>query len=217
LDYTYCLNKTRLPVLRSLHSHRTFWRVSFYKEVRVLNDSGCYSNTSYLTARPRDCFQYALTFSRGTFSIDYCVYHKRPLPPKSLKRKNCRTDDPRYFETRPTFKEWYDKIHRTPSFLRFTYQEVWPISAQNSSYGNGSYRVTTEKFEGSIHGPRQGNKKQKTIRSSIAGLFDNLKIQKEVTKRAPTWIFDSAFDSTLNPFLHESIYYFLTTVWFERK
>jgi hypothetical protein len=209
LDYTYCLNKTRLPVLGSLHSHRTIWRVSFYKEVRVLIDFGWYLNTSYLTARPRDCFQYTFIFSRGTFPIDYCVYHKRPLPPKYLKDKNYITEDPRYFEVRPTYKEWYDKIHRTPSLLRVTYQEVWPISAHNSSYGFVSYTVATEKFEGNIYGTWRSSKRQKTRRGSIAGIFEDLKIQKEVTKRAPTWIFDSAFDTTLNRYLHVSIYYFI--------
>jgi hypothetical protein len=61
-DYTYCLHETRLPVVRSLHSNRTIWRVSFYKEVRVLNDFGWYSNTSFLTAITRDCFSPRLLF-----------------------------------------------------------------------------------------------------------------------------------------------------------
>jgi hypothetical protein len=97
-DYRYCLNETRLPVLWSLHSHRTIWRVSFYQEIRILNDSGWNSNTSYLTARPRNCFQYMFTFSRGTFPIDYYEYHRCAVQPKSLKRTNYITEDPRYFE-----------------------------------------------------------------------------------------------------------------------
>jgi hypothetical protein len=67
-----------------------------------------------------------------------------------------------------------------------------------------------------MYGSRRGIKKQKTVHST-EGIFNDLKIQKEVTKRATIWIFDSAFDSTLNPYLHESIYYFLTSIWFERK
>jgi peptidoglycan hydrolase-like protein with peptidoglycan-binding domain len=108
-----------------------------------------------------------------------------------------------YFKKSPTFKEWCDKIHRISSLLRVTYQEDCP-SAHGLAYGNVSYTVTTKKFEGSIYGPRRGNKKQMTVRSTV-GIFNNLKIQKEVTKRAPSWKFDSAFDSTLNPYLHENI------------
>jgi hypothetical protein len=206
LDYAYCLNDTRLPVLRSLHSYRTIWRVSFYKEVQILDASGWYLNTSSLTERPRDCFQYTLTFSRGTFPIDYCVYHKRAVPPKHLKRTNYITKDPRYFKSRPTFEEWYNNINCIPSLLRVTYQEDCQ-SPDNLSYGSVSYTVTTETFEVNIYGPRRGIKKQKTVHST-AGIFVDLKIQKEVTKRAPTWIFDSAFDSTLNPYLHKGIFYF---------
>jgi hypothetical protein len=123
LDYHYCIKETRLPVLRSLHSYHTKWRDSFYQEVRSINDYGWYSNTSFLTARPRDCFQFTFTFTRGTFPIDYFVYHKRAVPPKSMKRKNYITEDPRYFANRPTFEEWYNMIHRIPTHLRVTYQE----------------------------------------------------------------------------------------------
>jgi hypothetical protein len=59
-------------------------------------------------------------------------------------------------------------------------------------------------------------KKQKTILYTEA-ILNEFKIQNEVIKRAPTWIIDIAFDTTLNPFLHVSIYYFLISDWSERK
>jgi hypothetical protein len=45
LDYTYCVNETKLPVIRTLHSDRTLFRVLFYTETRVVNIDGWYSNT----------------------------------------------------------------------------------------------------------------------------------------------------------------------------
>jgi hypothetical protein len=36
LDYTYCVNETRLPVLRTLYSNRTLFRVLFYTETQVV-------------------------------------------------------------------------------------------------------------------------------------------------------------------------------------
>jgi hypothetical protein len=58
------------------------------------------------------------------------------------------------------------------------------------------YTVTTEKFEGHIQGPTRGAKKQKTVQSTRA-ILNDLRIQRDVNKRASTWIFDSAFDATL--------------------
>jgi hypothetical protein len=212
LDYHYCINKTRLPVLRSLHSYRTIWRVSFYQEAQIIDDNGWYSNRSFLTERPRECFQFTFIFSRGTFPTDYFVYHKRAVPPKSLKWKNYINEDPRYFVNRPTFEEWYDKIHRIPSQIRVTYQEDLPTTGDvDHPVIRHSYTVTTEEFESNIYGPKRGIKKQKKVHST-RGIFFDLKIQKEVTKRAPTWIFYSAVDSILNPYLHESIFYFLSLV-----
>jgi hypothetical protein len=88
LDYMYCVNKTRLPVLCSLHSFCTLYRVSFFQEVQIINDHSWYSNTNYLMARPRDSFQFTFAFSRSTFPIDYLVYHNREIPEIVLRRKN---------------------------------------------------------------------------------------------------------------------------------
>jgi hypothetical protein len=80
------------------------------------------------------------------------------------------------------------------------------------AYGNYPYTYTSEKFEGHICTA----KKQKTVLYTEA-ILNQLKIQKETIKRAPTWILDSAFDTTLNPYLHVSIFYFLILDWSERK
>jgi hypothetical protein len=77
---------------------------------------------------------------------------------------------------------------------------------------NYPYTYTLETFEGYI----RTIKKQKTVLYTES-ILNEFKIQNEVIKRAPTWIFDSAFDTTLNPFLHVSIYYFLILDWSERK
>jgi hypothetical protein len=121
-DFTYCVNKTRLPVLRSLHCYRTILRVSFFQGVQIINDYSWYSNINYLTAIQRDCFQFTLKYLRGTFPIDYLVYHERDLPEIVCKRKTYITEDPRYFVKQPTLEEWQDKIRRTPTHIRVTYQ-----------------------------------------------------------------------------------------------
>jgi hypothetical protein len=56
LDYTYCVNETRLPVLRTLYGNRTLFRVLFYTETRVVIIEGEYSYKFRLTERPWDCF-----------------------------------------------------------------------------------------------------------------------------------------------------------------
>jgi hypothetical protein len=120
---------------------------------------------------------------------------------------------------RPTYKEWYEKIHRSPAICTVTYQEQVLLKeesnkdliAQYANY-NYPYTYTVERFEGNI----RTIKKQKTLLYTEA-ILNEFKMQKEVIKRAPTWIFDSAFDTTLNPFLHVNIYYFLISDWSERK
>jgi hypothetical protein len=74
------------------------------------------------------------------------------------------------------------------------------------------YTHTTEEFDGHI----RTFKKQRIV-LDIEDSITGFKIQKEVIKRAPKWIIDSAFDTTLNPFLHVGIYYFLISEWSERK
>jgi hypothetical protein len=92
-----------------------------------------------------------------------------------------------------------------------------PIGDPENPVISYPYTVTTEKFEGNIQGPTRGAEKQKTVKGTWA-ILNDLRIQQKVTKQAPTWIFESAFDATQNPYLHESIFYFfLTTIWFERK
>jgi hypothetical protein len=65
LDYTYCVNKTRLPVLWTLHSNRTLFQVSFYTETRIVNISRWYSNFNIKTT---GLFQvYVQSFTRYLF------------------------------------------------------------------------------------------------------------------------------------------------------
>jgi hypothetical protein len=85
LDYTYGVNETRLPVLRTLYSNRTLFQVSFYKETRVVYREDEYSYTYRLTESPRNCFKYTFKLERGTFLIDYLVFHKREIPEKFTK------------------------------------------------------------------------------------------------------------------------------------
>jgi hypothetical protein len=189
----------------------------FYTETRIVNISGWYSNTYHLTERPRDCFKFSFNLSRGTFPIDYLVFHKREIPASTYKKRAYITNDPRYFANSPTYEEWYEKIHRSLSICTVTYQEQLPKGEDDYelfnilSYGNNPYICTSERFEGHI----RTYKKQKTIFYTQA-IFNEFKTQKEVIKQAPSSIFDSDFDTTLNPYLHVSIYYFLILNWSER-
>jgi hypothetical protein len=220
LDYTYCVNETKLPVIRTLHSDRTLFRVSFYTETRVVNIDGWYSNTFYLTEKPRDRFTFSYKLSRGTFPIDHFVFHKREIPAYIYKKRAYTDNDPRYFAKEPTYEEWFEKIHRCPASVKVTFQEQWPTGNieddhelfSRRSYGNPPYTRTCETFDGHI----RTAKKQKTVLVTQSTVNDYI-IQKGVIKRAPTWNIDSAFDTTLNPFLHVSIYYFLISDWSERK
>jgi hypothetical protein len=105
LDSTYCVNETRLPVFWSLHCNCTFFCVAFFQEVRIIYDYSWSSNITYLTSRPSDCFQYQFTYLRGTFPIDYLVYHKRDIPEIIRKRKTYITEDAWYFVKQPTLQE----------------------------------------------------------------------------------------------------------------
>jgi hypothetical protein len=113
------------------------------------------------------------------------------------------------FPKKSNIRRVEQKIHRSPITHTVTYQEQLPTGEDNYElfniqlYGNSPYIGTLESFEWHIH----TYKKQKTIFYTQA-IFTEFNILKEVIKRAPTWIFDSAFDSTLNPYLHVSIYYF---------
>jgi hypothetical protein len=178
-----------------------------------------YSYKYCLTESPRNCFKFTFKYSRGTFPIDYLVYHKLEIPARTYKRRAYTANNPRYFAKGQTYKEWNDKITRSPSSCTVTYQQQVLLREESNeylraqfAYDNYPYTYTEERFEGQI----RTFKKQKTILYSDT-LLHNLKIQKELIKRAPTWIFGSAFDTTLNPFLHVSIYYFLISDWLERK
>jgi hypothetical protein len=225
LDYTYCVNETRLPVLRTLFSNRTLFRVSFYTETRVVYKEGEYSYKYRLTERPRNCFKYSYSLSRGTFPIDHLVYHKLEIPAKIYKRRAYTKNDPRYFAKGPTYDEWNEKTNRSPTLSTVTYQEQITLKGESYealefnealntqwNYGNYPFTHTYEEFEGHI----RTVKKQRTV-LDIEESIDRFKIQRAVIKRAPKWIFDSAFDTTLNPFLHVGIYYFLISEWSERK
>jgi hypothetical protein len=112
LDYTYCVNETRLPILRKLHSNCSLFRVSFYTEIWIVNISGWYSNTYNLTERPRDCFTFTFTLACGTFHIDYLVFHKREILVDLYNKKAYIDKDPRCFVKSPTYEDWYEKIHQ---------------------------------------------------------------------------------------------------------
>jgi hypothetical protein len=105
LDYTYCVNETRLPVLWTLHSNCTLFRVSFYTETRVIAIEGEYSYKYRLTESPRNCFKFTFKYSRGSFPIDYLVFHKLEIPAKVYKIRAYTANDPRYFAKSPTYKE----------------------------------------------------------------------------------------------------------------
>jgi hypothetical protein len=192
------------------------FRVSFYTETRIVNISWWSSNTYHLTENPRDRLTFTFTLSRGTFPIDYLVFHKREILVDLYNKKAYIDKDPRYFVKSPTYEEWYEKIHRPPSSCTVTYQEQLTTGEDDyeffniRSYGNRPYTRKSESFEGHT----RTAKKQKTVFYTRA-IFDVFKIQQEVLKRAPTWIFDSAFDTTLNPYLHVSIHYFLISNWSE--
>jgi hypothetical protein len=135
------------------------------------------------------------------------VSHKFEIPANLYDKKAYIDEDPRYFVKRPTYEEWNERIQRPPSSSTVTYQEQIPLEGESNyklfnlhSYGNRPYTRTKESFEGHI----RTAKKQKTVLYSKA-IFADLKIQHEVLKRAPTLIFESAFDTTLNPYLHVSI------------
>jgi hypothetical protein len=123
LDYTYCVNETRLPVLRSLYSKRTLFRVSFYTETLVVAIEGEYLYKYFLTDRPWDCFKFSFNLSRGTFPIDYLVFHKLEIPARAYKKRAYTKNDPRYFEKRPTYNEWNEKNQWSPTFCTVIYQE----------------------------------------------------------------------------------------------
>jgi hypothetical protein len=220
LDYTFCVNETKLPVIRTLHSDRTLFRVLFYTETRVVNKDGWYSNTFYLTEKPQARFMFSYKLSCGTFPIDHFIFHKREIPAYIYKKGAYIDNDPRYFEKSPTYREWFEKIHRCPFIDKVTYQEKWPTGNIEDDHklfsirsnGNCPYIRTCETFDKHI----RTDKKQKTVLVTQS-TFNDYIVQKGVIKRAPTWIIDSAFDTTLNPFLHVSIYYFLISDWSERK
>jgi hypothetical protein len=126
-------------------------------------------------------------------------------------------EDPRNFVKSPTYKEWYEKNHLFPTIRTVTYQELVPLEGESNEdirdqHAEYPYTYTSERFEGHI----RTAKKQKTV-SYTEAILNQLKLKKETIKRTPTWIFDSAFDTMLNPFLHVSIYYFLISDWSERK
>jgi hypothetical protein len=219
LDYTYCANETRLPVLRTLHSNHTFFRVSFYTETQVAVIEGEYSYKYRLTESPRNCFKFSFNISRGTFPIDYLVFHKLEIPARTYQKRAYTANDPRYLVKSPTYEEWYKQIHQSLTNNAVTYQQHVPLRGESNedlhaqfATGNYPYIKTSEQFEGHI----RTFKKQKTVLYTEA-ILNEFKIQNELIKRAHTWIFDSAFDTTLNPFLHVSIYYFLISEWSERK
>jgi hypothetical protein len=95
LDYAYGVNETRLPVLRTLYSNRTLFRVSFFTETRIVAIEDEYSYKYCLTEHPRNCFKFTFKYSRGTFPIDYLVFHKLEIPTRTYKRRAYTANDPR--------------------------------------------------------------------------------------------------------------------------
>jgi hypothetical protein len=155
LDYTYCVNETRLPVIWTLHSNRTLFRVLFYTETRVVNIDGWYSNTFHLTERPRDRFKFSYKLSRSTFPIDHFVFHKREVPAYIYNKRAYTDHDPRYFAKGPTYEEWHEKIHRCPCTVTATYLEQLPTGSIEDDHklfsirsnGNRPYIRTFETFD----------------------------------------------------------------------
>jgi hypothetical protein len=199
LDYTYCVNETRLPVLRTLYSNRTLFRVLFYTETRVVIIEGEYSYKDCLTESPRNSFNLSFDLSFGTFPIDYLVFHKLEIPAHTYKKRAYTADDTRYFVKSPTYEEWYEKIHRPLTINTVTDQQQVPLRGESNeelhaqfASGNYPYIKTLEQLKGHI----RTFKKQKTVLYTEA-ILNKFKIQNEVIKRAPTWIFNSAFDTKL--------------------
>jgi hypothetical protein len=122
LNYTYCVNETRLPVLRTLYSNRTLFRVWFYTETRIVIIEGEYSYKYRLTERPWDCFKFSYILSRGTFPIDYLVFHKLEIPARTYKKRAYTDNDPRCFGKSPAYEEWYEKTHCRQPICTVTYQ-----------------------------------------------------------------------------------------------
>jgi hypothetical protein len=143
LDYTYFVNETRRPVLRTLHNNRTLFRVSFYTETRIV-----------IIERPRGYFKVSFKRSRGTFPIVYLVFHKLEIPARTDKKRAYTINDPRYFAKSPTYEEWYEKTHRCQPICTVTYQEQVPLEGKSNedlrdqhAYGNHPYIKTSEEFE----------------------------------------------------------------------
>jgi hypothetical protein len=233
LDYTYCKNETRLPVLRTRHSARILYRVSFYMEVRVIctdlwgNDP--YSEQGwqhesledeYLTEVPISGFTFTATIQRGTFPIDHFVFNGLEVPASEYKKKEWTENDPRYFKEVPTEEEWNKKIKAPVITHKYTFKEVRPSREEISAggllhYNNGYFGVRpfTRTIE-TFLGINRISKVKKVVNGRKKS-YREFKLRRDLCKRAPTWVLESAFDTTLNPFIHVEIYYYLVSIWFE--
>jgi hypothetical protein len=226
LDYTYCVNETRLPLLRTLHSQRTLYRVSFYWAARQVSIEVFENNRHlvnlgeyYLTARPRNRFTHTATLQRGTFPSDHLVFNGLPVSATEFKKRDYIKHDPRYFKEIPTIKEWDKKIKAPIVTHKYTFEEIvptreqdWPEFFRQRSFGNRPYTRTIEVFSGQI----RTSKKKRSINFDQKSCLKEFKLRRTLSKRAPTWTIESAFDPTLNPFLHVGIYYYLTSIWIEK-
>jgi hypothetical protein len=219
LDYKYCVNETRLPVLRTLHSQRTLYRVAFYIEIRIIcSDSNDRElEDQYLTDPPLNCFKFSATIKRGTFPIDHLVFNGLEVPASEYKKKEWIENDPRYFKEIPTVKEWREKINAPGITHKYTFEEKRPTKQEElqryyrlGSLGHRPFIRTIETFSGQI----RKSKVRKVIPYSRS-VIRQFNIRQALSKRAPTWTVESAFDTTLNPYVHVDIYYFLTSVWLE--
>jgi hypothetical protein len=163
--------------LVTLHCCCTIFRVSFFQEVWRIKDYSWYLNVNFLTARPLDCFQFTFLYKRGTFPIDYLVYHKRYIPEIVRKRKTYITKDPRYFKTQLTLQEWQDKIGRTPTHITVTHQEQVPISDPENPVTHNPYTLTTKNLKGIYEVLQVGLRNRRQYK--ILGLFLTIYISNE--------------------------------------
>jgi hypothetical protein len=107
---------------------------------RVVYAEDEYSYKYRLTERPRNCFKYSYSISRGTFPIDYLVFHKLEIPARTYKKRAYTANDPRYFAKVPTYDEWYEKINRPSILHTVTHQEQIPLRGESNEDLIAQYR-----------------------------------------------------------------------------
>jgi hypothetical protein len=125
LDYHCIRNKTRLPVVRSLYSQRTLFRVSFYyiewvnsyKEhfTKIEVPQNKYFNKRHNRKAPINWFRIVSKYVKGGFPRDRVLQENLDTEEDAYSLRSYNREEPRVCWSTPTYKQWINKQNQVPS------------------------------------------------------------------------------------------------------